>query len=589
MRLKGKKIVCLILTIVLCVTMASGYVRADDTKAQGINVIYHTQEEIKNFCNASGVTVNDKLTYAEEPVVSGSYSAGKLSDETLNSAVKMLNCVRYIAGISSDVQLNDDYNSMTQAAALVDYVNGKLSHYPEKPADMDESLYKLGADGACRSNIAWASWSGNSLNWSIINGWMEDGDSSNIDRVGHRRWILNPKMKYTGFGAVSGKKGTYSAMYSFDMKNSKASEYGVAWPAQNMPVEYFGTEYPWSVSMGKIVDITSVKVKLTRKSDGKTWNFSNDAADGYFNVNNDGYGQKGCIIFKPEMSGDYSAGDIYDVNITGLGDGNDVSYSVDFFSLAEPAQSTTQPTQAPSSKPTMSPTAEPTQKPTEQPTVSPTAKPTQKPTEQPIILPTAEPTQKPVEQPIILPTAEPTQKPTEQPTVSPTAEPTQKPTEQPTISSTTEPTQSPAEEPTVTPTTEPTQKPAEPTVTPTIEPTQKPAEEPTVSPTAKPGNNTVTSDKKPARVKIKKWSVRKNKVTVYFGKVKNISGYQLRYATDTKFKKNLKYKTISAGAAKTTLTLKKSSKKHYIQLRAYIRKNGKKVYGQWGDKLVLIM
>lgn len=182
MRLKGKKIVCFILTMILCVTMARGYVRADDTKAQGINVIYHTQEEIKNFCNESGVTVDDELTYAEEPVVSGSYSAGKLSDKTLNSAVKMLNCVRYIAGISSDVQLNADYNSMTQAAALVDYVNGRLSHYPEKPADMDESLYELGASGACHSNIAWASWSGNSLNWSIINGWMEDGDPSNIGR-----------------------------------------------------------------------------------------------------------------------------------------------------------------------------------------------------------------------------------------------------------------------------------------------------------------------------------------------------------------------------------------------------------------------
>ena len=32
----------------------------------------------------------------------------------------------------------------------------------------------------------------------------------------------------TGFGAVSGNRGTYSAVYAFDTKNSKAAEYGVA-------------------------------------------------------------------------------------------------------------------------------------------------------------------------------------------------------------------------------------------------------------------------------------------------------------------------------------------------------------------------
>ena len=509
MRSRKKKFICFILTIALCVALGGGYVRADETSkatAQGINVAYHTQDEIKAFCNASGVTVDDPLTYSEKPVVSGNYSAGKLSDKTLNSAVKMLNCVRYIAGISEDVQLNEEYNSMTQAAALVNYLNNELSHYPEKPLGIDEDLYKLGAKGAGSSNIAWVSWDGNSLNSSIINGWMEDGDSYNIDIVGHRRWILNPKMKYTGFGAVSGKNGTYSAMYSFDYKNTSANEYGVAWPAQNMPVEYFGTEYPWSVSMGKIVDITSVNVTLTRESDGKTWNFSKEAADGYFNVNNGGYGQKGCIIFRPKTDRRYKAGDIYDVYITGLGKGNDVSYSVDFFSLTK--------------------------------TATPTVKPTAAPTEKPTIIPTKEPT------------AVPVVKPTEKPAATPTVEPT-----------------------------------AIPTVVPTVKPTVMP----TIKPSGNTGGDGTVNYSKPAIVKIKKWSVKKNKLTVYFGKVKNASGYQFRYSTDAKFKRNLKHKDISAKTTKTKFTLKKSSKKHYIQIRAYTKKNGQRIYGQWGEMLVIIM
>lgn len=474
MKTKVKKRVSIILTMALCITLGSSYVRADDTSAstaKGINVAYHTQEEIRNFCNENGVTLRDALTYAQEPVVSGDYSAGKLSDETLDSAVKMLNCVRYIAGISYNVKVTDSYNSLAQTATLVNYVNNRLSHYPAKPADMDESLYELGVEGASSSNIAWASWKGCSMNWTIVDSWMEDGDDYNIDRVGHRRWLINPKMKYTGFGAVSGNRGTYSAVYAFDTKNSKAAEYGVAWPAQNMPVEYFGAGFPWSVSMGSTVDISSVKVKLTRESDNKTWNFSSSEADGYFNVNNDGYGQKGCIIFRPDTDEDYEAGDVYNVSITGLGDGKDVSYSVNFFELGK--------------------------------------------------------------------ISKPTEVPTTEPTVSPTEEPG-----------------------------------TEPTAAPTIEPTAKP----TVSPTTKPSDSS-----KPAAVKIKNANVKKNKVTVYFKKVNNVSGYEVRYSKDSKFKKNVKKKLVSSKVSKTTITLNKSYKKCFIRMRVYTKNNGKKIYGNWGN------
>ena len=474
MKTKVKKRVSIILTMALCITLGSSYVRADDTSAstaKGINVAYHTQEEIRNFCNENGVTLRDALTYAQEPVVSGDYSAGKLSDETLDSAVKMLNCVRYIAGISYNVKVTDSYNSLAQTATLVNYVNNRLSHYPAKPADMDESLYELGVEGASSSNIAWASWKGCSMNWTIVDSWMEDGDDYNIDRVGHRRWLINPKMKYTGFGAVSGNRGTYSAVYAFDTKNSKAAEYGVAWPAQNMPVEYFGAGFPWSVSMGSTVDISSVKVKLTRESDNKTWNFSSSEADGYFNVNNDGYGQKGCIIFRPDTDEDYEAGDVYNVSITGLGNGKDVSYSVNFFELGK--------------------------------------------------------------------ISKPTEVPTTEPTVSPTEEPS-----------------------------------TEPTAAPTIEPTAKP----TVSPTTKPSDSS-----KPAAVKIKNANVKKNKVTVYFKKVNNVSGYEVRYSKDSKFKKKVKKKLVSSKVSKTTITLNKSYKKCFIRMRAYTKNNGKKIYGNWGN------
>ena len=82
--------------------------------------------------------------------------------------------------------------------------------------------------------------------------------------------------------------------------------------------------------MGKDVDKSAVKVTLIRQSDQKKWAFSEKKADGYFNVENSNYGQKGCIIFRPENLS-YQPGDTFEVKITGLD--QKVSYTVKFFSI----------------------------------------------------------------------------------------------------------------------------------------------------------------------------------------------------------------------------------------------------------------
>ena len=117
---------------------------------------------------------------------------------------------------------------------------------------------------------------------------------------------------------------------AFDNTFGATPYYGVAWPAQNMPIEFFRDIYPWSISMGDIVDISKVKVTLVRKSDNKKWVFSKKTKNGYFNVENSNYGQKGCIIFRPDNI-TYKAGDKFTVTITGLE--QTVSYEVKFFSL----------------------------------------------------------------------------------------------------------------------------------------------------------------------------------------------------------------------------------------------------------------
>ena len=292
--------------------------------ATGINVETHTADEIRAFIKSSGASASDRVQYDVGPLLTQPYSPGSLSSATLESAVAMVNQIRYIAGLSYNVTLDADYNQMAQAGALVNAVNGSLSHYPSRPAGMDDALFQLGYDGCSSSNIGMGY---GTINDSILNGYMADDDSSNISRVGHRRWVLNPSMGKAGFGYA----GRYTAMYAHDRSNTSANQYGVAWPAQMMPVSYFDSNYPWSISMGRFVDSSSVRVTLKRQRDGRTWNFSQSSADGSFYVNNDSYGQTGCIIFRPNGVGNYESGDVFEVNITGLT--SPVSYTVTFFDL----------------------------------------------------------------------------------------------------------------------------------------------------------------------------------------------------------------------------------------------------------------
>lgn len=138
-------------------------------------------------------------------------------------------------------------------------------------------------------------------------------------------------MAKTGFGQV----GSYSAMYAFD-GSRWATEYNVAWPAQNMPVELFSSTDAWSLSTGSRVNASGVSVTLTRKNDGRTWRMGAAGNDGELYVNNGGYGQTGCIIFRP--TGDnglylgYSPGDSFHVVVEGTYTGT-VEYDVNFFDL----------------------------------------------------------------------------------------------------------------------------------------------------------------------------------------------------------------------------------------------------------------
>lgn len=289
-----------------------------------------TVEEIRNFKSAHPFSAKPD-TYEVYPNIS-SEKAGELSTDSRINALNALNFYRYVAGIPSDVEYDEELEHYAQAGTTLLTKVGELTHYPDQPSGVSDAFYEDGYKGTSSSNLGMGY--GN-LVTALKNGWMDDGDASNIDRVGHRSWCLNPDMGKTGFG----HSGQYTSMYSVDESGAgRVKPAYVQWPAQVMPVEYFSG--PWSVRLNdfdyykSIFDQDEEDITVTLKNNGKTYTLTADNKDvygKYMNVDT----TYGVIVFQPGVH--FSAGSKVEVTISGIknryGEDTDISYTVEFFSI----------------------------------------------------------------------------------------------------------------------------------------------------------------------------------------------------------------------------------------------------------------
>ena len=350
--------------------------------------------------------LNNPLSfYTTQPSVVNPYSLGTVRDDVQQVALNRLNSYRRLAGLNP-VTIDNTYTYYAQAAALSNAAINQMTHYPYQPSDMPNDIYNAGAKGASQSNIAcYMGYSPTTgpLTFSV-DLWMDDSDIYNIDRLGHRRWALNPCMKSTGFGcATSNSSWVYTAMYAFD-SSAYAYDYNyISWPPSGYmanDTDFFTPAHAWSISLSPDVygfNFTQIQITL-KDSNGNTWSFSqNGDNDGYFNTDLGGYGcNRNAIIFRPDGIEKFEGK--YTVTVDGLytreQNPTKLSFEVDFFSTKNFDQSTetTTTTTVPSTEPTTTPTTIPTTEPTTVPTTVPTTAPTTEPTTVPSTEPTSEPT-----------------------------------------------------------------------------------------------------------------------------------------------------------------------------------------------------
>ncbi len=280
------------------------------------------------------------------PSCAAPYAPGKVSDRFLQAAADRLNALRAVAGLSP-AALDSQLCENAQYGAVILAQLGGLSHTPAQPADMDDDFYQRAYAATSHSNL----YAGLVLT-RTPDGFMDDSDTGNISRVGHRRWQLNPRLGKVGFGYAEAS-GTlyrrYTDEWVFDQSAGADYDY-IAWPPSgHFPVSdtYFAPTTAWSVTLDPsryaAPAQSRITVTLTRETDGREWVFSGDyqpsASDDYFTVDNNGYGVSNCVIFRPGGVERYEG--VYTVTIDGLetrqGEAvEDFRYTVEFFDPASP-------------------------------------------------------------------------------------------------------------------------------------------------------------------------------------------------------------------------------------------------------------
>ena len=126
----------------------------------------------------------------------------------------------------------------------------------------------------------------------------------------------------------------------------------------------------------------------------------------------------------------------------------------------------------------------------------------------------------------------------------------------------------------------------------TIESTRKNVESDTTHTQTPDTDNTDNTDpnknQKLSGISIKKLTAGKRKFTVKWKKAKkseSVSGYQIQYSTDKKFKKNVRTKKCGKKRNSLTVSKLKAKKKYYVRMRKFrnVKKDGKKsrIYGSF--------
>ncbi len=201
--------------------------------------------------------------FTAEASVEPPYKAGVLSPDTLETALKLTKLYRYLSGVPfADLRTDPVLCDISAHGAVVLSKIGSLTHHPDKPADMDAAFFKLAYAGCAEDNL----FMGNGNPLDAVRGFMDDSDESNVDRVGHRQWVLSPGLQRIGFGSA----GRFVSMHVFDGNRQVKLDYNfIAFPGEGFyPRRLVEPHYAWSLHLNnakaKLANAGPIKIALRK-------------------------------------------------------------------------------------------------------------------------------------------------------------------------------------------------------------------------------------------------------------------------------------------------------------------------------------
>ncbi len=307
---------------------------------------FETREEMREAYQDIG-SFDEDSPYLTVPSVTAPYDAGELDPDAAADALAYLNFIREIAGLDP-VSESEIYDYQCQHGAVLLAALDYLDHDAPQPEDMDDSVYDSAHLATSSSSIAKFNWMRAVILRESVSYFVRDDGDNNLSELGHRRWILNPKMSATGFGLANSESGmSYVAMYAHDQGRSDAEWSEVCWPAAGVfPVELMHADLAWSVSLNpEIYDVeaSEIVVTLSEEELGLSFSFhcTSGSGDGFCTVSTENYGSGPCVIFRPDFDDldftDYLQNQRWTVRIAGLvdvdGEAQTLEYVVEMASL----------------------------------------------------------------------------------------------------------------------------------------------------------------------------------------------------------------------------------------------------------------
>jgi len=242
------KPIFLFLTIILVIVSCSKDGDTDNPNSKEIPTDQSAKQKAKtlyeDYYLASATSNNDMAWTGSEP----SCDPGSIPQGTIDKILTRLTYFRKAVGLHNEITENITKSDKAQQAALMMHANNQLDHFPP---DSWKCYSTAGKDGAGSSLLTM------SKNAEAIDTYIRDHGANN-GPVGHRRWLLWPRLQEIGIGNTDVSNALW-VLGNPGNAPSDAPEY-ITWP----PEGYIPNRlvYPrWSFSI-KDADFTETQISM---------------------------------------------------------------------------------------------------------------------------------------------------------------------------------------------------------------------------------------------------------------------------------------------------------------------------------------